>query len=222
MLKDRLKQARKNAQRSQVDVVNAVGITQSAYSQLETGRVASSSFLPAIANFLGVDAYWLSTGKSPDSFDSNEVIKPTVVSTEIKDEFIWIDVVQANFSCGNGESIEFHFDTINGKLPFPPSFFKDKRVQAENMRIIKAKGDSMSDFIKDGDYVGIDLAQTEIIDGEIYAVYFAREGMIKQIFKEADGSLILHSLNNKYPDKVVTEENGNNFKIIGRQFWRAG
>lgn len=222
MLKDRLKQARKNAQKSQVDVVNAVGITQSAYSQLETGRVASSSFLPAIANFLGVDAYWLSTGKSPDSFDSNEVIKPTVVSSEIKDEFIWIDVVQANFSCGNGESIEFHFDTINGKLPFPPSFFKDKRVQAENMRIIKAKGDSMSDFIKDGDYVGIDLAQTEIIDGEIYAVYFAREGMIKQIFKEADGSLVLHSLNNKYPDKVVTEENGNNFKIIGRQFWRAG
>lgn len=222
MLKDRLKQARKNAQKSQVDVVNAVGITQSAYSQLETGRVASSSFLPAIANFLGVDAYWLSTGKSPDSFDSNEVIKPTVISTEIKDEFIWIDVVQANFSCGNGEPIEFHFDAINGKLPFPPSFFKDKRVQAENMRIIKAKGDSMSDFIKDGDYVGIDLAQTEIIDGEIYAVYFAREGMIKQIFKEADGSLVLHSLNSRYPDKIVTEENGNNFKVMGRQFWRAG
>jgi phage repressor protein C with HTH and peptisase S24 domain len=90
------------------------------------------------------------------------------------------------------------------------------------MKIIKAKGDSMADFIKDGDLVGINLAQTDIVDGEIYAVYLAGDGMIKQIFKEADGSLILHSLNDKYRDKVVTEENGKNFKVIGRQFWRAG
>jgi phage repressor protein C with HTH and peptisase S24 domain len=34
------------------------------------------------------------------------------------------------------------------------------------MRIIKAKGDSMSDFIHDQDLVGIDISQTEIIDGE--------------------------------------------------------
>ena len=46
--------------------------------------------------------------------------------------------------------------------------------------------------------------------------------MIKQIFKEADGSLILHSLNEKYRDKLVTEENRKNFKEIGRQFYRAG
>ena len=46
--------------------------------------------------------------------------------------------------------------------------------------------------------------------------------MIKQIFKEADGSLILHSLNEKYRDKLVTEENRKNFKVIGRQFYRAG
>ncbi|WP_111894194.1 XRE family transcriptional regulator [Acinetobacter sp. MB5] len=221
-LKDRLKLARKNAKKTQKEVAEHVGITQPTLSQLEIGLLNSSTFLPAIANFLGVDAYWLQTGKSSDAFTANDVVKPTVVSTEIKDEFIWIDVVQANFSCGNGEPIEFHFDAINGKLPFPPSFFKDKRVNPEHMRIIKAKGDSMSDFIKDGDYVGIDLAQTEIIDGEIYAVYFAREGMIKQIFKEANGSLVLHSLNSKYPDKIVTEENGNNFKVMGRQFWRAG
>ena len=90
------------------------------------------------------------------------------------------------------------------------------------MKIIKAKGDSMADFIKDGDLVGIDLTDTEITDGDIYAFYFAGEGMIKQVFKEADGSLILHSLNDKYRDKIVTEDNGGNFKVMGRQIWRAG
>lgn len=162
------------------------------------------------------------TKKDESSFDTDDIQKPTVVECGIDDGFIWIDIVEAKFSCGTGEDIEFHFDVINGKYPFPPNFFKKKNVHPDCMRIIKAKGDSMSDFIHDDDYVGIDVSQTDIIDGEIYAVYFAGEGMIKQIFKEADGSLILHSFNDKYRDKVVTEENGTNFKVMGRQFWRAG
>lgn len=222
MLKDRLKLARKNAKKSQQAVADAIGVTQSAYSQLETGRVDSSSFLPAIAKFLGVDAYWLQTGKESEKFDPFITVDSVVATEDYKDEFIWIDVVEAVFSCGVGESIEFHFDTINGKIPFSPSFMKDKNVTDKTMKIIKAKGDSMADYIKDGDLVGINLAQTEIIDGEIYAVYLAGEGMLKQIFKEANGSLVLHSLNPRFPDKIVSEENGKNFKIIGRQFWRAG
>lgn len=223
MLKDRLKVARKNAHKSQLEVAEAIGVTQSAYSQLETGRVDSTSHLPAIAKFLGVDSYWLQTGEgTADALNSLEMIDPVITTDDLKNQFVWIDVVEANFSCGTGESIEFHFDAINGKIPFPPSFLKDRNVTEKTMKIIKAKGDSMADFIKDGDLVGINLQQTDVIDGEIYAVYLAGEGMIKQVFKEADGSLVLHSLNDKYRDKIVTEENGKNFKVIGRQIWRAG
>lgn len=223
MLKNRLKVARKNARKSQLEVAEAIGITQSAYSQLETGRVDSSSHLPAIAKFLGVDSYWLQTGEgSTDTLAALEMLDPVIATDNLKDQFVWVEVVEANFSCGTGESIEFHFDAINGKIPFPPSFLKDRNVTEKTMKIIKAKGDSMADFIKDGDLVGINLQQTDVIDGEIYAVYLAGEGMIKQIFKEADGSLVLHSLNDKYRDKVVTEENGKNFKVMGRQIWRAG
>ena len=221
-LKDRLKESRKKAGKTQAEVAEAVKISQPAYQALESGRNQKSAFLPMIAQFLGVDPYWLTTGGDDDSFGENDLLKPTIVEHGSDNEFVWIDVVEANFSCGVGESIEFHFDTINGKIPFPPSFLKAKNVTENSMKIIKAKGDSMADFIKDGDLVGINLAQTDIIDGEIYAVYLAGEGMIKQIFKEADGSLILHSLNEKYRDKLVTEENGKNFKVIGRQIWRAG
>ena len=221
-LKDRLKESRKKAGKTQAEVAEAVKISQPAYQALESGRNQKSAFLPMIAQFLGVDPYWLTTGGDDDSFGESDLLKPTIVEHGSDNEFVWIDVVEANFSCGVGESIEFHFDAINGKIPFPPSFLKAKNVTENSMKIIKAKGDSMADFIKDGDLVGINLAQTDIIDGEIYAVYLAGEGMIKQIFKEADGSLILHSLNEKYRDKLVTEENGKNFKVIGRQIWRAG
>lgn len=221
-LASRLKKSRLNANKSQEDVAAAVGIKQPTYQALESGKTKKSAFLPLIANYLSVDPFWLATGKGSDTFGEEDVGSPTIVEHGYDNEFVWIDVVEANFSCGVGESIEFHFDAINGKIPFPPSFLKAKNVTENSMKIIKAKGDSMADFIKDGDMVGINLAQTDIIDGEIYAVYLAGEGMIKQIFKEADGSLILHSLNEKYRDKLVTEENGKNFKVIGRQIWRAG
>lgn len=221
-LKDRLKESRAKAKKTQADVAEAVKMSQPAYQALESGRNQKSAFIPLIAQYLGVDPLWLTTGSTSDSFNESDLMEPTIVTSELANQFVWIDVVEANFSCGTGESIEFHFDAINGKIPFPPSFLKDKNVTESSMKIIKAKGDSMADFIKDGDLVGINLSQTEIIDGEIYAVYLAGEGMIKQIFKEADGSLVLHSLNDKYRDKLVTEENGRNFKVIGRQIWRAG
>lgn len=222
LLRDRLKQSRANRGKTQADVASAVGISQPAYQALESGKNQKSAFLPLIAQYLEVDPYWLTTGKSLDTFNKSDISAPIIVDDTSANEFVWIDVVEASFSCGTGESIEFHFDSINGKLPFPPSFFKEKGVCDQNMRIIKAKGDSMTDLIKDGDYVGIDIAQTEIIDGEIYAIYFAGEGMVKQIFKEADGSVVLHSLNQKYRDRIVNEQNGSSFRVMGRQFWRAG
>jgi len=87
MLKDRLKEARKKAGKSQKDVVAAVGITQSALSQLETGLVNSSSHLPSIAKFLGVDVYWLQTGEGNPSIgidiQNNEI--PTFKKLDIED-----------------------------------------------------------------------------------------------------------------------------------------
>lgn len=205
------------------DLVEGTSASKGSVSTWVNGvNTPTGERLVSLAKLLKTSPEWIITGKGSDSFSERDFLTPTVVEYGVDNEFVWIDVVEANFSCGTGESIEFHFDAINGKIPFPPSFLKERNVTESAMKIIKAKGDSMSDFIKDGDLVGINLAQTEVIDGEIYAVYLAGEGMIKQIFKEADGSLILHSLNEKYRDKLVTEENGKNFKVMGRQIWRAG
>ncbi|MDC4974753.1 helix-turn-helix domain-containing protein [Acinetobacter baumannii] len=206
--------------------------------------IPKAETLKVLADFLGVSDEWLLYGKETKnltnfdmqefmnkhglakkeeaSFDKDSIIEPDIVEFGIDNGYIWIDVVEANFSCGTGESIEFHFDVINEKYPFPPSFFQRKMVDPKCLRLIKAKGDSMADYIHDQDLVGIDLSQTEIIDGEIYAVYFEGEGMIKQIFKEQGGALILHSFNEKYRDRTITEQNGLNFKVMGRQVWRAG
>lgn len=61
-LKDRLKEARKSAKKTQAQVAEAVGMKQPSYHQLESGKALASTFLPLIAEFLGVESLWLQTG----------------------------------------------------------------------------------------------------------------------------------------------------------------
>lgn len=62
-LKDRLKSARKQRNKTQVEVAKAVGITQATYSELERGQVRSSGKIVEIAQFLDVNPHWLATGQ---------------------------------------------------------------------------------------------------------------------------------------------------------------
>lgn len=96
-LKDRLKDSRIKAKKTQAEVAEAVKMSQPAYQALESGKNLKSAFLPLIAQFLGVDAYWLTTGNTEDSFRESDVFSPTVVSSDVVDQYVWIEVVEASF-----------------------------------------------------------------------------------------------------------------------------
>ncbi len=62
-LKDRLKAEREALGWSQLELARAAKIRQSFIGALEAGNQKSSGYVPEIAHALGVDAYWLKTGK---------------------------------------------------------------------------------------------------------------------------------------------------------------
>ena len=224
----RLREARLKAGLSQKQVADAVGMKQPSYNYLEKVDNAGSSKIAEIADVLNVNPIWLRTGVDTTEID-NHVAKllensssPLLNSEHNFVDRVWIDLVNIRFSCGNGESIEFHFDEIIKRISFDESFFKQYNVKPTNVKLALATGDSQEPYVKNGDMFAIDLSDTEIKDGEFYAVYFEGEAMLKQIFKESGGVLVLHSLNGKYRDKIISAENGANFRVIGRQFWRAG
>lgn len=229
-LQDRLKTARKAKKLSQAEVAEHIdGLSQSAYSQLESGKSRTTTKLIELASLFGVNTNWLATGQGEMSAlpqDLQGLLDNTsrpVSTTEIDpNSKIWLPLMDISFSCGDGVSIEYHFEKTKKRLAFDPDFLSSRGIKEQNVRLLYATGDSMEMFIFDGDVFAVDISDTTIRDGQIYAVYFEGEAMLKQIFKEAGGTLILHSLNPKYRDKVVTEDNGADFKVIGRQFWRAG
>lgn len=84
-LKDRLKNARKAANKTQAEVAKAVGMTQPSYHQLESGKSLASTFLPLIANYLGVSSLWLQTGElTQENVNQNSLsnLTPTELLTQ--------------------------------------------------------------------------------------------------------------------------------------------
>lgn len=62
-LRERLISAREESGLSQTELGKKIGAGQSLISNLENGENQSSTKIPEIAHELGVDAYWLATGK---------------------------------------------------------------------------------------------------------------------------------------------------------------
>ena len=62
-LKDRIKAARKHAHLSQVQLAQAVGMTQTSISDLERGKSRATSFVAQIAGACGVNPLWLAEGR---------------------------------------------------------------------------------------------------------------------------------------------------------------
>lgn len=221
MLKDRLKEARKKAGKSQKDVVEAVGITQSALSQLETGLVGSSSHLPSIANFLGVSAYWLQTGNGSPEQNQIPDINPVKVwddSTPLDEDEVEIPFFKDfSFACGSGAIGEALLNEKR-KLRMSKATLRNKAIDKKNAVATTSSGDSMSPTIKDGDTIHIDLGRKTVKDGKIFAVCHGGLFLAKRLYNLPMGGIRIVSDNAaEYPEIHLTaqEIKDQQFEIVG-------
>lgn len=220
----RLAQRLKELNLKPTNLASEIGASRGTVSMWLSGTTnPTGDRLIKTARFLNTTPEWILTGSDALQRVLDGAATPMLTTDLPADSHhVWIDVVDVSFSCGEGESIELHFESIKKRLAFEPEFFSKRGVKPHNAKLMYAKGDSMEMYIFDGDIFAIDTSDTEIKEGGIYAVYFEGEAMLKQIFKEEGGVIALHSLNSKYRDKIISDQNGASFRVIGRQFWRAG
>lgn len=214
-LKDRLKQARKNAGKSQKDVAENVGITQSTLSQLESGLISSSTFLPAIAKFLDVDAYWLQTGIGKSSC---QITKDLSSNAQIKNEaeipyFNDFDVTRGWKTLDKSPQ-----DETCTTLRIPQSTLERMAIHTNNAVCVRAYGNSMSPTVKDGDTVYIDLGRTKIKDGKIFAINHGGLFYIKRLYNLPLGGVRLVSDNaSEFPEIYLSAQEiiDQKFEVLG-------
>lgn len=141
------------------------------------------------------------------------------------DEYVQIREYEVRFAAGNGRTPLF--DEIDESVPrtYRRDWFIREGINPDRTRCFKVHGQSMETFLFNGDSVLVNLAETEIINGKVYALRYGDELRIKRLYKRLDGGIILHSDNpNHRPvdEDISPEMVREHISIIGRVRDKSG
>ncbi|BAK75410.1 putative phage repressor [Pseudogulbenkiania sp. NH8B] len=208
---------------SQRDLAKRCGWeTQSRIGNYEQGtREPSLLDIDTIAKALGITARELLFGSETEPTDIGRVTAWADEADLDKDSYVMVDRYDLKLSAGCG-SIAW---VVHEKDPlaFRTRFIQARRLDPRNLKAMYVRGDSMEPYLQDGDTVMIDIEDTKVVDGEVYAVCYDDEWYIKRLYKTPGGGLLLHSDNStKHPDKPVTPEQAELVRVFGRVVWRGG
>lgn len=171
---------------------------------LQSGKLTASIRSPASTPSIPAGAS-ISTYETVDELDP--------------DSYVLVDRydVQLSAGCGNIQWVMNEKDPIS----FRARWFQQKRLNPGNCKALYVRGRSMEPKLEDWDTVLIDTAQTDIVDGEIYAVCLEDEFFIKTVQRIA-GGMLLKSENPDFANIEVTGERMATLCIIGKKVWRGG
>lgn len=224
----------KGANQTWLAAVSELG-TQGAVGQYLRGVIPLNlDALLAICRIIKADPQKISPrlASKIDGIPSSDIFKRemlpagsrAVVSADDTDSEVgYIPYWSAKGSCGGGF---MNYEPLpKGHLTKEASFFKKYDLKPQDSFAIYADGNSMSDFIVDGDLVIFNKAKTIPISGEIFAIEHPDGLRIKRLRRKIDGTWVLESRNHdkqKYPDEEISQEQGELLQIIGQFVYRQG
>lgn len=163
------------------------------------------------------------------AFDVNEFnTTPSVAAAEdidYSDTHIQIELYDIKLSAGHGKGCAMEWIPRKSDEPliFRQAWFRHKNLNPSSCKAMYVRGQSMAPVLKDWDTVIVNIDDTEIIDGEVYALLYKGNFYIKQVVRKGDTiELISFNPDPQYSPIVIDETQLPELKIIGRQIWRGG
>ena len=178
---------------TQEDLARLAKVTQGNIAHLESGRTKTSRKIAEIAEALGVSVAWLSQGKgSPfsNNVDAQHKLPPgamrvVAVSPDHPSRTQIRKVRDLRLSAGiTGFQVETD-PRDGGVWDLPTRWIENKGYVPERLIAIDVKGESMEPSLYEGDVVVINTADTAPVSGEVYAVNYEGEAVIKRMIREA-------------------------------------
>lgn len=177
-LKNRFIEARESIGMSPAQFSRALGISKSAVSQIESGDTKSLALDTAlkVQAITGYRAEWLRDGALPKKGKAG--ISPQVDYPAVRRGSIKLSAGVSGFAV--------EYENHDG----PPIFFRKEWFSThgflpERLIALSVQGQSMEPGLYDGDTVIVNLAETQPIDGEVFAVNFEGELVIKRLKRDA-------------------------------------
>lgn len=134
-----------------------------------------------------------------------------------------VEFMDAHGSCGGG-SINFEGD-MRQPLLKEPAWFKRYRITPAEALAVWADGDSMSNFIVDGDIVIFNRSRRTPRSGQIFLIEHPDGLRIKRLRREIDGTWVLESDNpdkRRFPDERIAPDEAHLLNVVGEFVYRQG
>ncbi len=230
---DRLTLALKESGHSRADLAAALGVTSQAVGDAIRGKTTfSAANNSKAADFLGVRSDWLADERGPmiepsSRKPSNAPTMQAILSWEHPDdlppgEFVMIPRMEVKLSAGPGnEQVEITFTELQPQA-FRADWIRKQRLKPSKLACMTADGRSMEPVVWDGDSLVIDTAQTDVKDGQVYAIWYDGGERVKRLYRLPGGGLRIKSDNPEHPTMELTADYHGQVRIIGRVVHRSG
>lgn len=221
-LGERLRKARNLRGLSQITLGELSGISQPTISDLETGKTqdATSDTLLKLSNILRIRPQWLGKESGAMEFGGREAARAPKQVIDHAADHVGVRRGSLRLAAGvPGFAIEYE----NHESPpifFRRDWFKSRGYDADKLIALKVQGSSMEPGLYEGDTVVVNTADSAPVDGEVYAMNYEGQPIIKRLKRDA-GEWWLASDNadkRKFGDKRCSEH----IFIIGRIVHRGG
>jgi phage repressor protein C with HTH and peptisase S24 domain len=176
---------------TQQDLANKAGVTQGSVAHLESGRTKTSRSITQLAAALEINPEWLAAGKgqpfatvSESAADFPGAMRVIAVEADHPSRTKITKALNIHLSAGiTGFQLEID-EQENGVWDIPTKWIEQRGYHAKDLIAINIKGESMEPHLYQGDLVVINTADTRLVSGEVYAVNYEGEAVIKRMVRE--------------------------------------
>ncbi|MFW0822449.1 hypothetical protein C0Q87_01360 [Klebsiella aerogenes] len=214
-LAERLKEARSKRGLTQKALGELVGVSQAAIQKIETGKANQTTKLVEIANALGVQPEWLSSGEGVMNTGGEHAAK--VQSRNSASDTFRVDVLDLTVSAGPG-IINNEFIEVLRSVEYSESdarqMFNGRK--ADQIRIINVRGDSMSGTIEPGDLLFVDISVQRFDGDGIYAFLYDDTAHVKRLQMMKDKLIVISDNKTYLPWEPIEKDEMNRVFVFGK------
>ena len=182
------------------------GLKRHDIANYERGRADLPSSVMGGLDRLGFSITWLLTGEG-GMFRTGKSGYGDLVFVNRYDHYIGSE--QGTFVVG---------ENAVGSVAFRKDWIKGRGLNSKDLALVDVVGDSMEKVLREGDFVLIDITQTEIVSGKAYVIRIGDELLVKYLQHLPGGFIQVFSENSTiYPSFTVSKGDlGTDIFIIGR------
>ncbi len=214
----RMLAAREQAGLTQLEVRARLKISQGTISELENSANGSSR-VAEFAALYKVDPMWLATGKGEMHLYKEAPMPTTTLMAAEPYHYAAVRRVKFKLSAGiSGFEVAYQ-DEDRAPIFFRRDWIASKGFDPDKLFAVEINGNSMEPSLFDGDYVVVNTGDVTPRDGEVFALNYEGELVIKRLVHEGDAWYMRSDNQDKirYADKRCDDRASIIGKVVHKQ-----